>query len=103
MFETLDKILDESGIETPGAEGARIAWLIFTAVNTVTVIAFGVSFVMLAYAFIQFITSTGDPKRLAVPKSAITWSVLGLLLATALQVIKKVILDILGYDAALFF
>ncbi len=104
MFNLLNDSIAKSNIEVdnPGL-GSGIGWIISTAVNVVTIIAFGVSFVMLAYAFVQFITSTGDPKRLAVPKSAITWSIVGLLLATLLQGIKLLILKTLGYDSGKFF
>ena len=106
MFEVLDKILTESNIEDPvkvTGGVTRIGWMISVGVNVVTYIAFGVSFVMLAYAFIQFIISTGDPKKLAVPKSAVTWSIMGLILALALQGIKAIILSTLGYEPGWFF
>ncbi len=104
MFDDiLSNVLNESNIEAPGPGGAGIAWLISTAVNVVTAIAFGVSFVMLAYSFILFITSTGDPKRVEKPKNAVTWSIVGLILSLALQGIKAVILSTLGYDSDLFF
>lgn len=103
MFNILNAVLIESNIEDPAVAGDRIAWIISRAVNVVTVIAFGVSFVMLAYSFILFITSTGDPKRVEKPKNAITWSIVGLILALALQGIKAVILSTLGYDSSSFF
>lgn len=103
MFNLLNKTITNSGIVEPGFTGSRIGWVISTAFSTASVIAFGVSFVMLAYAFIQFITSTGDPKRMEKPKSAITWSILGLILATLLQGIKDILLRTLGYDTGSFF
>lgn len=105
MFELFNKTMTNSGIREPWEEGggSRIAWVLSTAVDTVSIIAFGVSFVMLAYSFILFITSTGDPKRVEKPKSAITWSVLGLILAALLQGIKVIVLKALGYDPNSFF
>ena len=105
MFDLFNKTIDNSGINvnSPEFEGSGIGWMISTAVDTISIIAFWVSFVMLAYSFILFITSTGDPKRIEKPKSAITWSVLGLILAVLLQSIKAIILTTLGYDPSSFF
>lgn len=103
MFNLLNNTIANSGITEPPYEGSRIAWIISTVVSTVSVIAFGVSFVMLAYSFILFITSSGDPKRIEKPKSAVTWSIIGLILATLLQGIKAILLDTLGYDPGSFF
>lgn len=103
MFELFNKTIDNSGVNGPEFEGTGIGWMITTAVDIVSFIAFGVSFVMLAYSFILFITSTGDPKRVEKPKSAITWSVLGLILAALLQGIKVIMLKTIGYDPESFF
>lgn len=89
----LNKSLDNSEIVDPGL---RFSGLFTVALNVATVVAFGVSFVMFAYSFIQFITSTGDPKRLEKPKNAIFWSAIGMVLALMLQGIKHLIKDFLG-------
>lgn len=105
MFELFNKTMTNSGIREPWEEGAgsRIAWVLSTAVGTVSIIAFGASFVMLAYSFILFITSTGDPKAIEKPQSAVVWSIIGLVLATLLRGIKVILLNTLGYDSNSFF
>lgn len=106
MFELFNKTIANSGVKDPWDEGSgstRIAWVLSTVIGTVSIIAFGVSFVMLAYSFIMFITSTGDPKAIEKPKSAVVWSIIGLVLATLLRSIKVILLKTLGYDSESFF
>lgn len=102
MFNILNEVIDNSGIANPVPSGSAIVWVVTRAVNIVSFIAFGVSFVMLAFSFVQFTISTGDPKKVEKPKSALTWSIIGLVLALALQAIKSILIDILGYDEGVF-
>ena len=71
--------------------------------NLLIILAFGVSFVMLAYALIQFSTSTGDPKRMEKPQNALVWSVIGMVVSLALFGIKNLILRLLGLDSGIFY
>lgn len=82
--------------------GFNIRDLFTVAVNVVTVIGFGVSFIMLAYSFIQFITSTGDSKRTEKAQKAVTWSVIGMILIALLQGIKYLIKHFLGVEEGSF-
>lgn len=99
MFDILNGSLEMSGIDSPVND---VGSMINIAVNVVSVIAFGVSLVMLAYAFVQYIISTGDPKRLVNPKNALTWSILGLILSLSLFTIKQLILGLLGLNSGNF-
>ena len=76
--------------------GFNIRDLFTVAVNVVTVIGFGVSFVMLAYSFVQLVMSTGDPKKAEKAQTSITWAVVGMLVISLLQGIKYLIKDFLG-------
>lgn len=75
------------------------AQLLTVAINVVTVVGFGVSFVMLAYSFIQFVMSTGDPKKTEKAQKAITWSIIGMLVISLLQGIKYLIKSFLGVES----
>jgi len=85
--------IKDSGIPDPGFEFSE---LLTVAVNLVTVIGFGISFIMLAYSFIQFVVSTGDPKRTQKAQQAMMWSIIGMLVISLLQGIKYLIKDFLG-------
>lgn len=100
MFNILNNTIRNSGVESPELD---IRGMFVVVLNVVIIIAFGVSFVMFAYSFIQFIMSTGDPKKLEKPKNAMVWSGLGMVIALSLLVIKGVVLRLLGYDEEIFF
>lgn len=92
-WDIYNKSIANSEIPDTGFDFGQI----FTvAVNVVTVIGFGVSFVMLAYSFVQLVMSTGDPKKAEKAQTSITWAVVGMLVISLLQGIKYLIKDFLG-------
>lgn len=80
-----------------------ISSMAIAVANFLIIMAFGVSFVMLAYALIQFSTSTGDPKKMEKPQKALTWSIIGMVVSLALFSVKNLILRLLGLDPGIFY
>ncbi len=95
-------ILENSINGLPANGGSDIGGWVTRAVNVVTFVAFGVSFVMFAYSFIQLITSRGDPKAIKEPRDAMVWSGVGMVAAFLLQAFKVVLLKLLGLNEAPF-
>jgi len=63
---------------------------------------FSISFVMFAYSFIQFATSTGDEKAVGKSKKTMTWTAVGMIAAFLLQALKIILLKLLGFEEGLF-
>jgi energy-converting hydrogenase Eha subunit E len=96
-------VLENSINGLPASGGSDIGGWITRAVNVVTLLAFGISFVMFAYSFIQLITSRGDPKAIKEPRDAMVWSGVGMVAALLLQAFKVILLKLLGFDETTFF
>lgn len=105
MFEHLNTALDSLTDNTGSADDRwnDIPSILGVTVNIFVIVAFGVSFITFAYSLVQFITSTGDPKKLEKPKSALTWSLAGMLLSAVVFTLRKVLLGLLGVDEATFY
>lgn len=101
MFDILDESLGFFGDRK--TEYADVGSLVNTVANVFIVMAFGVSFIMFAYAIIQYITSTGDPKKLEKPQKALFWSFVGMIGSLAVFGIKSLIINLLDLDSSLFF
>ncbi|OGC68202.1 hypothetical protein A2415_02810 [candidate division WWE3 bacterium RIFOXYC1_FULL_39_7] len=61
--------------------------------------AFGISLIGLAYAFIQFMMTHGDPKAVEKARNAAFWSILGIILSLLAVAIKNVVFRGFGSTA----
>ncbi|MFA6981458.1 MAG: hypothetical protein WC243_00295 [Patescibacteria group bacterium] len=66
--------------------------------NVMFFVGLAVTLIGVIYAGIQFITSKGDPKATDKAKSALTYSVLGIVLAIGALSVKMLVLNLLGVD-----
>ena len=89
--------------ESPDNRWDDISSVLPVMVNLIVIIAFGVSFITFAYSFIQFVTSSGDPKKLEKPRSALVWSLAGMLLSGMLFALRRVLLQLLGISPSEFY
>lgn len=70
---------------------------IFAAViNILLGVTFGLSIIGIAYAFFQYIISRGDKDLVGKAKTALTWSVVGLLIAFLVVAFKNILFKLLG-------
>ncbi len=102
MFEQLNNSLD-SLTDNTDSRWNDIPSILGVTVNIFVIVAFGVSFITFAYSLVQFVTSTGDPKKLEKPKNALTWSLVGMLLSAVVFTLRKVLLGLLGVDETTFY
>lgn len=102
MFNLLNDSLN-SLTDNTDSRWNDIPSILGVAVNIFVIVAFGVSFITLAYSLVQFVTSTGDPKRLEKPRSALTWSLVGMLLSAVVFTLRGVIFKLLGVDETYYY
>lgn len=93
MFDDLNTIITE--IDS-GESSASVTDLGTKIANVIVMIAVGVSFVSVAYGFIQMMMSAGDPKAADKAKKTITWGVAGILIASLAWVLKRIFVSMLG-------
>lgn len=79
---------------SPGTLGGLVA----VFVNITIGVTFGISLVGIAYSFVQFVISKGDKDALSKAKTALTWSVVALLLTFFVVLFKNLLLRLLGID-----
>lgn len=97
MFDYLDSVLNGSGITAYSPSGLRYPYDFTTKVaNVIIIIAAGASLISLAYSFIQFVTSVGDPKAIDKAKNNLIWSVVAFIVAVTAFMLKDIIFDMLG-------
>ena len=75
MFNELNKVYNSMGSSFRPQEGLGTFEGVATAIaNVLIAAAFSISFITLAYAFIQFMTSQGDPKSIEKAQHAALYS-----------------------------
>lgn len=75
------------------------AALFQTGISILLYIATALAILMLMWGGIQWITSSGDPERVASAKKKITFAIIGLVVSVGAFFIVRVILTVLGGDA----
>lgn len=97
MFDTLNEVYGfmdttlqpQTGLGT--FEGVTNA-----AANLLIALAFSISFITLAYAFIQFMMAQGDPKAIEKAQHAAMYSVAAFLVSLLAVAIKIIVYKALG-------
>ncbi|AHB40625.1 TPA: hypothetical protein DHW62_02445 [candidate division WWE3 bacterium] len=95
-FEWLESAVSSVPIAVETNKGTNLTGLAVMFANVAVIIGFGVSLIGLAYSFIIYITSGGDPKSVQRAQRSATWSILGLLVSLAAWGIKTVLLNLLN-------
>lgn len=76
--------------------------LIQLGINWLFIIAATLTVIFLIYAGIQWITSRGDPTRIAEAKSRLFYAIIGLVVVSLAFFIVRVVITILGGDSSYF-
>lgn len=96
MFNELQNTLKfMSGKDISVSHLSAVDPLAILLTNVVIIMAFGISFVALAFSLIQFITSTGDKKAVEQAQRSMLWAGLGLFASLAAFPIKDLIFRLL--------
>ena len=72
-----------------------VSWLLYIAAT--------LAILMLMWGGIQWITSSGNPEKLASAKKKITLAIIGLVIALSAFFIVRVVITVLGGNSATFF
>ena len=89
MSNFLGGDLAVSEFDTVSSIVAKAAyWLMF--------LAFGLSFVALAFSFIQFIISNGDVKNLEKAKTSLLWAGIGMFVTLLAYTAHRILINTLG-------
>ena len=94
MYRYLDGVM--SGLGGGGGSITTVAGFVSLLANIFVVAALGVSITTLAYGFVLYTISSGDQKAIARAQTAVTWSVLGFIIAAISFVLKAVFLSAMG-------
>ncbi len=100
-FEPSQNLATPSGIPEglSGDIGNSGAAFFQTGINLLLYAATALSIMMLMWGGIQWITSSGDPERLAAAKRKITFAIIGLVVSVGAFFIVRVIIIVLGGNA----
>lgn len=90
MFEELGKTLNEvnGGYQTSGI--TTIEGLLGIVANVVIGVAMSISFITLAYSFIQLLNSKGDPKLAGKAMNATLWSCVAFLISLMVYILRDI-------------
>ena len=95
-FEWLRSAVSSVPIAVETNRGTDLTGLAVMFANIAVIIGAGVSLIGLAYSFIIYITSGGDPKTVQRAQRSVTWSVIGLLVSLAAWGIKTILFGLLN-------
>ena len=101
MFDDLENAINRA-VTDPAERAVQFTDIYSIAslvVNIFIAGAFSISTIGLAYAFIQFMMSHGDPKAVEKARNAAFWSALGIMLALLAVAIKNVVFRGFGATA----
>jgi hypothetical protein len=92
------KLASPSGIPSSlgGDFSTSGAALIQTGISLLLYVATALAILMLMWGGIQWITSSGDPEKVAAAKKKITFAIVGLVIAIGAFFIVRVIVTVLG-------
>lgn len=97
-FKWLQDAIKDTPVAVNTNSGTDLGGLATMFANVAIIIGMGVSLVGLAYSFVIFTTSGGDPKSVERGKRAATWSVIGLLVSGAAWGIKTIFFGLMGAE-----
>ncbi|RJR26846.1 hypothetical protein C4561_03670 [candidate division WWE3 bacterium] len=100
MFNELENALTSAA--PPGERATQFTDIYSIAsliVNIFIGLGFSVSTIGLAWAFIQFLMTKGDPKAIEKARDAAFWSILGIMLSLMAVAIKTIVFRSFGANA----
>jgi hypothetical protein len=95
MFTYLEQAMNGIGANRLGGL-STVSGIVNLLASIFVAVAVGLSIISIAYAFIQFIVSTGDEKLLQKAQTSALWGVLGFIIASLAFVLKNVLLGAAG-------
>ena len=99
MFNLLNAVV---GGAHPASRLSRVRELSQIGVivaNTLIGISFGVSTIAIAYAFVQFITAQGDPKKMDTARKSLTYAVVAMFISIGAIALRLVFANTFGTTA----
>ena len=97
MFEDLNRVYQQINSTYRPNEGLGSFQGVATFIaNLLIAVAFSVSFIALAYAFIQFLTSQGDPKAIEKAQHAALYSAAALGVSLLAVAIRSIVFKSVG-------
>lgn len=100
--QSTQKLASPSGL--PAALGGEFstsgAALFQTGISLLLYVATALAILMLMWGGIQWITSSGDPEKLAAAKRKLTFAIIGLVVSIGAFFIVRIILTVLGSNAS---
>jgi hypothetical protein len=97
MFNELNKVYSNSTFQAPSGLGTFEGLAAFVA-NLLVTVAGSVAFITLAYAFVQFSLSQGDPKSFEKAQHAALYSGIAILIAALTYGIKSAVFRAVGAE-----
>jgi len=99
-FDLLNEVIN-GAIEDKASAFTSVEQLVYLLANTILYIAFGLSVVGMAYAFIQIGTSAGDQKVMERGRRALLWSGIGFFISIGAWALKTVLINTAGITGIL--
>jgi len=96
MFNDLEKAFNFMGEDMRVSDIGTVGNIVVVVANIFVYIAFGLSFVAVAFSFIQFVTSSGDPKSTGKAQKSLSWGIAGMVISVLAYALKGLILRTLG-------
>ncbi len=103
-FDNLQLVIGNSGIGGVSpfiGDSYSLYSVIYLGVNVVIVLAIGISLIAIAYSFLKFIMSQGDPKAVQEAKTSLTWAVIAFLIGVFTFTIKTIVMKLFGINSAI--
>jgi cytochrome bd-type quinol oxidase subunit 1 len=94
-FDILDQIMPDA-VADPASRFTTVQNFFYALANTVLTIAFGLSIVAIAFAFIQMSTSVGDIKNTERAQRTLIWGGIGFVVSIGGWMLKEVLINAAG-------
>lgn len=88
--------IDDPGVFQPAEKFSDFGALASTIVQSLTIIAAVVSIIFIITAGLKYVTSSGDPKKIASATSTLTYAIIGLAVTALAFVILRVVEHFFG-------
>jgi len=98
MFNDLRVSLNEINSIYRG-DGNSFSDIFSYAINFLLGVTFAVAFVGIAFSFVQFVLSKGDKDSITKAKTALTWSVVAMLVAFFVLALKNILYRLIGVSS----
>ncbi|GIW69301.1 MAG: hypothetical protein KatS3mg101_0048 [Patescibacteria group bacterium] len=97
-FEWLNNTVEGVGGVLEPATNMSIVGAATRIANIAIILSFGLATISLAYAFVLYVYSRGDPKAVHRASQALLWAVIALIVSIAAWGIKTLFFGLLGFS-----